>query len=91
MLICWNGRQDSFRNYCSKECAGSNPAMSTKIKINKMSKLDKKKLKLQERINFLEKDMKDELTKKVSNTSEINLPARLNEIKELKEKLQNIK
>ncbi len=55
-----------------------------------MAKIDKKKKKLQERINFLETEMISELTKKTSNTKEINVPSYQRKIQELKLELSKL-
>lgn len=56
-----------------------------------MSKLDKKKLKLKERIDFLENEMRVELTKKSSNTKEIDLSSYGRKIHDLKIELSKLK
>lgn len=56
-----------------------------------MSKLDKKKIKLQERIDFLENEMISNLTKKTSNTKEIDVPTYQRNIQKLKLELSNLK
>ena len=56
-----------------------------------MSKLEKKRKKLQERIDFLETEMRTELTKKTSNTKEINVPSYQRKIQDLKVELLNLK
>ena len=56
-----------------------------------MAKIDKKKKRLQERIDFLETEMRTELTKKTSNTKEIDVPAYQRKIQELKLELINLK
>lgn len=56
-----------------------------------MSKVEKKREKLQERILFLETEMRTELTKKTSNTKEINVPSYLKKIQDLKTELTNLK
>ncbi len=52
-----------------------------------MSKPDKKKTRLQERINELETLVKTSLGKKDSRTAEINLPKVMGEIANLKAQL----
>ena len=42
-----------------------------------MAKIDKKRAKLQERIEYLQEEMKTELGKKTSSTKEIDLPTQL--------------
>jgi hypothetical protein len=61
------------------------------IKINKMGKLDKKRAKLEERIQTLEDEMKKNLTQKVSSTAEININEYLTKIADLKKQLVNLK
>lgn len=56
-----------------------------------MSKLDKKRIKLQERIEFLESEMVSNLTKKTSNTKEIDVPTYNRKIQELRVELSNLK
>ena len=60
--------------------------------INKtMSKLDKKKLKLQERITTLENEMVSSLTKKTSDTKEIDVPSYQRKISDLRKELLLLK
>ena len=54
------------------------------------SKIEKKKLKLQERIKFLEDEMIESLTKKTSDTKEINVPLQQRKIHELKIELSKL-
>ena len=62
------------------------------IKKEKMStKIEKKRKKLQERIEFLETEMRTELTKKSSNTKEISVPTYQRKIQDLKVELLNLK
>lgn len=56
-----------------------------------MNKIEKKKIKLQERIKFLEDELILSLTKKTSSTKEINIGEYQTEIQQLKLKLKNIK
>ena len=56
-----------------------------------MSKIDKKKKRLQERIQFLQDEMNNALTKKVSNVKEINLPEQISKINALKKELSELK
>jgi hypothetical protein len=56
-----------------------------------MGKLEKKKLKLQERIKFLENEMISSLTKKTSDTKEINVGDYQRKIMELKNELKQLK
>ncbi|HYG52745.1 MAG TPA: hypothetical protein VD905_17690 [Flavobacteriales bacterium] len=48
-----------------------------------MSKIEKKKKKLQERINTLHMELKTALTKKDSSTKEIDIPSHQRKILEL--------
>ena len=62
------------------------------IKKEKMStKIEKKRKKLQERIEFHETEMRTELTKKSSNTKEISVPTYQRKIQDLKVELLNLK
>lgn len=56
-----------------------------------MSKIEKKKNKLRERIELLEGELILSLTKKDSNTREINVPSHQLKINELKKELSNLK
>lgn len=56
-----------------------------------MSKIDKKKTKLQDRINELENELKLALTKKDSNTKEIDVSSHQRKIYDLKVELLNLK
>ena len=56
-----------------------------------MGKLDKKKAKLEERIQTLEDEMKKNLTQKISSTAEININEYLTKIADLKKQLVNLK
>lgn len=55
-----------------------------------MSKLDKKVLKLQERIKYLEDEMISNLTKKTSDTREISVGDYQTKIRDLKLELSKI-
>jgi len=55
-----------------------------------MSKIEKKKTKLKERIEMLESEIRISLTKKDSNTREINVPAHMRQINDLKLQLQKM-
>ncbi len=55
-----------------------------------MNKIDKKKNKLIERINELELELRDSLTKKDSNTKEIDVPGHQRKIQELKLQLSKM-
>ena len=55
-----------------------------------MSKIDKKKIKLQEQITELETEMRLNLTKKTSNTKEISIGEYQRKIMDLKTKLSKL-
>ena len=55
-----------------------------------MGKVEKKKLKLQERIKTLQDEMTLALTKKTSTTKEINVPSYQRKILELQIELQKM-
>lgn len=59
-------------------------------KIKMMSKIDKKKNKILERINELEFELRESLTKKTSATKEINVPGHQRKIQELRLQLNKI-
>jgi len=52
-----------------------------------MGKLEKKKLKLQERIQFLEAELVSSLTKKTSDTKEIDVAGHQRKISDLRKEL----
>ena len=54
-----------------------------------MGKVEKKKKKLQERIDFLKDEMIVSLTKKSSSTKEIDVPSQNRKIQDLQKKLKN--
>ncbi len=56
-----------------------------------MSKLDKKKLKLQERIKYLEDELVLSLTKKTSDTKEIDVAGHQRKIADLRKELLILK
>lgn len=56
-----------------------------------MSKVDKKRERLKERIEMLETELRMSLTKKDSNTKEINVPSHQRKIYELKVELSKLK
>lgn len=56
-----------------------------------MSKLDKKKAKLQERIQYLESELRTSLTKKTSDTKEISVAGHTRKIAELTQELNLLK
>lgn len=65
------------------------PFKLQKVK-NEMSKIDKKKNKVIERIKFLEEELVMALTKKTSDTKEINVPLQQRKIQELKIQLSKM-
>jgi len=56
-----------------------------------MGKIDKKREKLKERIEFLENELRLSLTKKDSNTREINVSSHQRKIQELRIELSKLK
>lgn len=56
-----------------------------------MGKLEKKKAKLQERIQYLENEMISALTKKTSTTKEIDVAGTQRKINELRKELNLLK
>lgn len=56
-----------------------------------MGKIEKKKAKLQERIKTLEEELLSSLTKKDSNTAEINVGSHQRKIQEARTQLQSLK
>lgn len=56
-----------------------------------MSKIEKKRKKLQERIQTMENELRLSLTKKDSNTKEIDVPTYQRKIQELRTELSNLK
>ncbi len=56
-----------------------------------MSKIDKKRKRLQERIQFLQDEMNNALIKKTSDVKEINLPNQISKINALKKELNELK
>jgi uncharacterized coiled-coil protein SlyX len=55
-----------------------------------MGKVEKKRKKLEERIEFLQDEMKTALTKKTSDVKEINVPEQLRKISELQAQLREL-
>jgi len=55
-----------------------------------MGKVEKKKKKLQERIDYLQDELRMSLTKKSSATAEINVPSHQRKIQELRVELKNL-
>jgi hypothetical protein len=56
-----------------------------------MGKLEKKQKRLNERIDELESELLESLTKKTSTTKEIDVPGHTRKIQELKLELKNLK
>lgn len=56
-----------------------------------MAKVDKKKKRLIERLETLETEMRDALTKKTSTTREINVPEQTRRITELRKEIAAFK
>ena len=56
-----------------------------------MGKVEKKKKKLQERIDFLQAELNQSLTKKSGKTAEIDVAGYQRNITELRKKLQELK
>ena len=55
-----------------------------------MSNIQKKRKRLQERIDYLQSELSLSLTKKSSNTIEINVGERQRKILELRKELENL-
>ncbi len=55
-----------------------------------MAKVEKKRKKLQERIDTLQEEMRISLTKKTSSTKEISLPEYQKKIQELQKELNSL-
>ena len=55
-----------------------------------MAKIDKKRAKLQERIEYLETELRDSVTKKTHDSFEINVPTQMEKINKLKIELKNL-
>lgn len=53
-----------------------------------MANIDKKRVKLQERIDTLEEELRSALGKKTHDTAEINVPAHMTKINQAKEQLR---
>ena len=56
-----------------------------------MGKLEKKRAKIEERITFLEDEMKLNLKQKTSNTAEISVSDYLSKISDLRKQLVSLK
>ena len=56
-----------------------------------MGKIEKKRQRLEERITFLEDEMKKNLIQKTSNTKEISVSDYVTKINDLKKQLINLK
>jgi len=57
---------------------------------SKMSKIEKKKKKLQAKIDEMQEELRVSLTKKTSSTAEINVASHQRKIKDLQTKLDNL-
>lgn len=55
-----------------------------------MGKIEKKKKKLQEQIDYLQNELVESLTKKTSTTKEIDVAGQQRKIQELKKQLQGL-
>lgn len=55
-----------------------------------MNKIEKKKNKIKERIAELENELRESLTKKTSDTKEINVPGQQRKIQELRIQLSKM-
>ena len=56
-----------------------------------MSKLEKKRAKLQERIQYLQNELRMALTKKTSDVKEIDVAGHQRKISDLQKELSNLK
>lgn len=56
-----------------------------------MSKIEKKRNKILERIEVLETELRVSLTKKTSSTKEIDVPTQQRKIQDLRKELNNLK
>lgn len=76
-------------------CPNCDATLSTfsgrNIKNKPMAKVDKKKKKLLDKIEELENELLLSLTKKDSNTKEINVPGHHRKIQELRDQLAKLK
>jgi len=61
------------------------------VNIYKMGKIEKKRQKILDRIQFLEDEMKTNLRQKTSNTAEISLSSYQNKIQDLRKQLNSLK
>ena len=61
------------------------------LKEKEMGKLEKKRAKIEERITFLEDEMKLNLKQKTSNTAEISVSDYLSKISDLRKQLVSLK
>ena len=59
--------------------------------VNSMSKLDKKRKKLEEKIEFLQEELTHSLKQKISNTKEIDVAKQMSEIASLRLKLMELR
>lgn len=75
---------------CMLVCSNCHRLIHAEIIENKMSKIEKKKQKLRERIKTLQDEMTLALTKKTSTTKEISVPTYQRQIAELQAQLQKM-
>jgi len=61
-----------------------------RLEKREMAKVEKKRKKLQERIDTLQEEMRISLTKKTSSTKEISLPEYQKKIQELQKELNSL-
>jgi len=71
---------------CTAEMGNRTP-LAPPLKPKTMGKTDKKKRKLQERIDFLQSELTESLTKKSGKTAEINVGEYQRKITELRQQL----
>ena len=82
--MCW-----PMHLICNQKTVGSIPITST-LKHNTMANIDKKKKKLQERIDFLQAELTTSLTKKSGKLVEINVGEFQRKINELRLELSKM-
>lgn len=70
---------------------GSIPLASAKIKRKTMANIEKKRRKINERIELLEEELRTALTKKTSDVKEIDVAGHTRKIQELREQLAKLK
>lgn len=69
---------------------GSTPIRRSNQQGDDMSKQDKKKAKLVERLSVLEADLRLALQKKSSSSAEIDVPGKMRQIQELKAQINSL-